>query len=147
MQILLLLPLLPFRRRRQIIESRAPIPLQIMKREIRQLPRLDPQILESLRLRIDLLIDKLPLHLVRTRLAPPDQPVVQLRYWFEQAFGDIDVPSMLDDFAVHEAGDFGGRVVRGAVELVGFGGGGVIFQHEGEGLAYVDGLFWEEREY
>ncbi len=72
MQILLLLPLLPLRRRRQIIESGASISLQIVKREIRQISGLNPQILKRLRLRIDLLVKEFPLHRVRRRLGPPN---------------------------------------------------------------------------
>ena len=48
--------------------------------------------------------------------------------------------ALLDDFAVDEGGDFRGGVVCWAVEFIGLGGGAVVFAHNVEGLADVNGL-------
>lgn len=48
--------------------------------------------------------------------------------------------AMLDDFFVDKLGDLSHGVVCRAVEFVGFGGGGVVFDHLVERLANVDSL-------
>lgn len=48
--------------------------------------------------------------------------------------------AMLDDFFVHKLGDLSHGVVCRAVEFVGFGGGGVVFDHLVERFANVDSL-------
>lgn len=111
-----------------------------MKRQTTQLRRLNPQILECLRLRINLLIEKLFFHLVRRRGRPPDELIQHSRNGFEDAFGDVDVAAAFVDFAVDELRDFGHGVVFRAVELEGLGGGGVVLEHVFEGLTDVDGL-------
>ena len=111
-----------------------------MKRQTAQLRRLNAQILERLRLRIDRLIQKLLLHLIRRHGRPPGELIQHSRNGFEDAFRHIDVAAALDDFAVDELGDFGHGVVFRAVELEGLGGGGVVLEHVFEGLADVDSL-------
>ncbi len=48
--------------------------------------------------------------------------------------------AMLDDFFVDKLGDLSHGVVCRAVEFVGFGGGGVVFDHLVERFANVDSL-------
>ena len=160
MQILLLLPLLPLRRRRQIEERRTPIILlqskkipsafipkshstpkekktrnlktyQVMKRKTAQLRRLDAQIPKRLGARVNDLIDELALNLIWGESVPPENLVQHVRHGLEHDLWYVEMASLLDDFAVDELGDFGGGVVYGAVELVGLLGGGVVFDHGG----------------
>ena len=100
-----------------------------MKRQTAQLRRLNTQILEGLRLRINHLIDKLPLYLVRGDCMPPQNPVQSTSNGLQQPFGYIKVSPMLDDFAVHEVGDFGSRIVLRAVKLVGLRCSAVVLEH------------------
>ena len=116
---------------------------QVMICKTTQLRWLNSQILEGLRRRINFLIDKFSFHTIGTHLCPPKAFVDEICNWFQDPFGNIDVPPMLDDFAVYELGDFGHGVVRWAVELVGLGGGVIVMEHDFEGLAYVYCLIYE----
>ena len=125
MQILLLLPLLALRCRRQIIESRTPICLlegratlagerkvygpwmtcQIMECEVAQLGWFDAKILECLRRRVDFLIDALPFDLISRHCWPPQHLVEDVGHWLEDALRNVDVPPVLDDLPVDQLGN------------------------------------------
>ena len=113
-----------------------------MKGQTAQLCRLNPQIFERLRRRINLLINKLPLYLIGRQNRPPKCSIQKTSYRFQNRLRQINVSTMLDDFLVDELGNLGCGVVLWAVELVGLRGGGVVLEHFFEGFAYVDCLYY-----
>lgn len=114
---------------------------QVVVGQVGQLIRLNAQVLEGLGSRVDLLVHELPLHLVGGHGGPPDELVQVVGQGLQGALGDVDVAAVLDDFAVDQLGNLGGRVVLGAVKLIGLTGGRVVVEHELEGSTDVDGLY------
>lgn len=111
-----------------------------MERQAAQLRRLNAQILERLRLRINHLIDVFALNLIRRYGVPPESLVEDIGNRFQDALWYVDMSSSLDDLAIHELGYLGHGVVRGPEELVGLRGGSVVLEHGFESGADIDGL-------
>jgi len=109
-----------------------------MKRQTAQLRRLNPQILERLRCRINLLVNELPLYLISGQDRPPERLVQKTSNRLQDRLGEIDMSAVLDDFTVYQLGDLGGGVVLGPVQLICLRGSGVILEHFLEGFTNVD---------
>ena len=140
MQKLLLLPLLALCHRRQIVVLRAAISLQILIRHGLEVNGLDVQVLESLGVGVDGLVDEFALDLGFGRRWPPDVFVEVPGDGFQESGGDVHVAALLEDFLVDERGYLFHSVFARAVELEGFGGGGVVVEHLLQGYADVDGV-------
>lgn len=111
-----------------------------MESEVGQLRRLNSKILERLRRRVDLLVDKLALDLVGRHGVPPDQLVEVVGSGLQQELGHIEVAAILDDLAVNQLGDFRHRVVLRAVQLESLASGSVIMQHALKSGTDIEGL-------
>lgn len=88
-----------------------------MEGKVADLSRLDSKILECLRIRVDLLVNELPLHLIGTDGGPPEELVEIIGHWLQQGLGNVDVTAVLDDLTVNKLGNLRGGVVLRAVEL------------------------------
>lgn len=126
MQKLPLLPLLPLRHGRQVVVYVTPEPLQILIRTRLQLDGFDAQIPKSLGVGVDDLIDEFALDEVRVRARGPEEAGEQRRGGLADEFGDVEDGAFVQGFAAGDVVDFLHGVFRGAVELVGLGGGGVV---------------------
>ena len=91
---------------------------QIVIGKVLDITRGDAKILEGLGRLVDDLVVELPLDLVGRHHGPPDRLVHNPGHGLQDRLGDIDVPPLLEDFAVDHLGDLLGGVVRGSVELI-----------------------------
>ena len=111
-----------------------------MVRQVGQFCRLDAEILERLRPRVDHLVQKLLLDLIcGNRDAEPEFVEVvgeELVNWF----GQIDVATLLEDLAVDEFRDLGHGILCGTVEFEGLARRGVVEGDLFQGLADIDCL-------
>lgn len=106
-----------------------------------QINRLNAQVLEGLSIRVDHLVNELPLNLVRRDNGPPEQLVQVVRNRLQDRLGNVDVTAVLDDFTVNQLGNFGSRVVLGTVKFESLTSSGVIVKHTLQSIANIGGLF------
>ena len=111
-----------------------------MESQVGKLRRLNAKILEGLRRRVDMLVDELPLNLIRRHGVPPDVLVEVVRDGLQQRLGNVEVSAVLDDLAVNQFGNLARRVFLWSVQLIGLAGGVVVVQHALETGADIDGL-------
>ena len=142
MQVLLLLTSLTLRGGRKVIVGSTAVALQVMEGQVGQVGSLlHAQVLEGLGCGVDLLVEELAFHLVSGHGVPPEILVEVVGEGLEDGFGEVDVTALLDDFAVDQLGDLGGRVVLGSVQLECLTGGSVVVQHALQSGSDVDGLY------
>ena len=111
-----------------------------MESKLAQLSRLNAKVLERLGRRVNVLVHELPLNLVGGHDRPPEVLVQVVSHGLEHGLGQVDVTSVLDDFAVHQLRNLSRRVVLGSVELVSLSHGAVVVQHMLKSSANVGGL-------
>lgn len=141
MQILLLLTGLTLCGGRKVVVGSTAVTLQVVEGQVGQIGSLlHAQILEGLGCGVDFLVEELALDLVRGHGVPPDVLVEVVGERLEDGLGDVDVTALLDNFAVDELGNLGGRVVLGSVKLVCLTGGGIVVQHALQSGSDVNGL-------
>lgn len=111
-----------------------------MESKLAELSGLNPEILERLGRRVNLLVHEFPLNLVGRHDRPPEVLVQVVSHRLEHGLGQVDVTTVLDDFPVHQSGNLSHRVVLGSVELIRLSHCGVVVQHVLESSANVGGL-------
>lgn len=113
---------------------------QIVESEVAQLRRLNSKVLERLRSRVNLLVDKLALHLVGRHGVPPEKLVEVVGSRLHQDLGNIEMAAVLDDLAVNQLGNLRHGVVLRAVQLKSLTSRGVIMQHALESSSDIERL-------
>lgn len=111
-----------------------------MEGKVADLRRLNAQVLEGLGSWVDLLVNELPLNLIRTSDWPPDELVEVVGCRLQDKLRNVDMTTVLNDLAVHELGDFSSRVVLWPVQLESLRCGVVVIQHKFKSVGNIDNL-------
>lgn len=112
---------------------------QILIRMGFELFRRDPQISKCLGCRINLLVEELPLNLVRRNRGPPD--IVQgFCHGLQDGLRQINVAALRDGVTVDDIGDIAHCELTRAVELEGLAGGAVVVGNGLKAFANIDNL-------
>jgi hypothetical protein len=109
--------------------------------QIRQISRLHAQVFECFGRFVNLLIDEFPFNLIgRVEDLPPQKLVQVISNRFEQAFWDVDVSSLFDDFFVDELGNLSHGVIGRSIKLESLTRRGVVECNLLESLTNVNSL-------
>ena len=92
-----------------------------MEGQVAEFGRLDTQVLERLRLRINDLIKAFSLHFVRGDHGPPDGLVDEVGERLVDPLGQVDMSPMTESLALNKFFDFGHGIILRPVEFEGLG--------------------------
>ena len=82
-----------------------------MESQTAQFCGFNAQILEGLGAWVNLLVNEFPLDLICGSGRPPDQLIQPVSCRLQDALGQVDVPTVFDDFSIHKHCDLRSRVV------------------------------------